>query len=1827
MAVFLVRTCDVRFQPRRKKKFFYEVLQRTSWTAYGEPDKDLVQREKAKLNHSYCLATSPTRLRATKPVDLHWYHPFLLLSNSSTLASFSRLSQNRHRPDQAMISPSELRIVIADIKRVAAAADLEPPRFSDDEDQLENSFVPRAYDIDRLHADDARDKVFVAILKALAVRRNKPSSPRELATCIMKHEFTLLGGATPYATVSSRISQHFKRIFEHAPPRPPILGRVAHEKHTRKYFYYVASASEQDEFQRKVRVGIIPTQLVSSSNTTSGGGNSNTTRKSAKKPRCMVPAIAVESDLSPTAEARRTRRAASADPATLVSPTMRLASRSASHNEASRGQNATGSPRAGLRSRRTSYDGTTANSDSDNDINPYARKRFRSVRSAVAQAYPRRRTRQQVADDVRGGGSSSMGIIGISATPRAQRSASHGSARAGTARNAGIDCQVAGAGKWRHGTASSDDGDDGSQNEGRWDELGDVAAEEGEVSLGSSPLSFGQTEYNSTVAASEDRRRGAPPLGGTMLLPVAPHTTPCASASPDHTPHPPAASPKFEVRAQSPYAVEDGSGLQAASPLLLPRSLMGLPLESGIFDSSLSPGASKDAMPSPSDISTPLTSMATFVHPDDSVVPARTEPVSGSKPAQLLLSTTTARICYVALHMDNSTINFLVRATILDLDTRIVGTAVMRTMSPQLSAVASEAPGPSALLLGEMGGAAKAAAQRIPGQDFAGDSQDLATDPVHPAIPAPASSPSALMGRARAVFERDQGTHGGLDFSFHELMDAELMSVNELEKLWTTSNPSTSPVADDDSILCSALEPIPEAVGEDATCSVSDDCTRAAAEGTNAASCFKNEGLSAMATTVESMGSCDELPAKLTQKLLALSAGPEATSADISDSSSQAAVDLLSLRRASVVAPETQSAPEPEKAEAADSVNGTDSLSGLDSLEPTRVLVDNTDEHEGLGTASGSSSNGNKVILPDPFVDIPSTAMVATKVPVSPRIVLTIVETVPVYMTVVTTTEPAVDCQGKWIVRRHRLLRLVENGYVNASSLLLAGGVASEQERSIVLSLEVGRFKWRRPQSKLYGTWIPLPRARALSATCSLNHRLGPFLNDNLESYFPAPLPTSFIRHLIMPFFADHSTMLLAPSAQTGGDSSTNTAPEAEVEANSETEKGLTAKEDSDTAAVRAAEETAREAGLGMEFQHLVNTAAAGNGQRAAQSISRSSTFGATARGTPSPSIIQSLAGRGGAFNLVGAAKAIFGADARHLHSFLRLLSTESPMLGTSHAADARGRRSSEQLSRPDTPTVHADGDGDTEPPLSATGAALHAVTKELEKSSIDGSSGGMKEGLDADVRAAGSDSQGNGPDDKLLPATAVVEPCLEETKARLIEEEGHAAEKLAVVRFSARRAKGDDAYADMECDMPGHDDLDMSMVIPGPDSDIDMISRSTPPSPPMPPTSLPRLRRQATAPQRQSRSSSVSSLTELGVHDEDGDEDDASHETRQYYNASGTFNARLTQTMEAFGFTGTAKASLLLRLRAAAAAKSTGRQQAVAPYLLFSGAKRPKGDDEEASSSGRKRARVVRIPRAKPSGRQSATATKTRNRGRGAAAPDASAVLRLASAIYNHTLNVAAQAQAQRQPPPATPAASAHTSPRPTPPTPARRPPQPPRPTPQPQQHSRPSPTNGASPAMRNPVRPPLSSSPRPMSRPPMTQRPPMMQRPFSAMGRPRPPPGPRPPAGSLPSSRPAMRPPLRRPPPPGVAHRPVRPSVVGAPRTVVSSGRPAPRPSNVPHQPRPPVRGVPPRPRPMTVPRTVPRPPLTRQQQAQQSPRQPPPPPQQQGSAGQSRPAPART
>ncbi|KAG1459926.1 hypothetical protein G6F56_006057 [Rhizopus delemar] len=94
-----------------------------------------------------------------------------------------------------------------------------------------------------IHPDDAKDKVFTAIMKALVKMENKPSSPKELANIIVKHKYATLGGATPFATVSSRISQHFKRAAEHNPPRAPLLAKHIDQHHSRKISYSLATES------------------------------------------------------------------------------------------------------------------------------------------------------------------------------------------------------------------------------------------------------------------------------------------------------------------------------------------------------------------------------------------------------------------------------------------------------------------------------------------------------------------------------------------------------------------------------------------------------------------------------------------------------------------------------------------------------------------------------------------------------------------------------------------------------------------------------------------------------------------------------------------------------------------------------------------------------------------------------------------------------------------------------------------------------------------------------------------------------------------------------------------------------------------------------------------------------------------------------------------------------------------------------------------------------------------------------------------------------------------------------------------------------------------------------------------------------------------------------------------------------------------------------------------------------------------------------------------------------------------------------------------------
>ncbi|KAI8372531.1 hypothetical protein EDC96DRAFT_51427 [Choanephora cucurbitarum] len=108
----------------------------------------------------------------------------------------------------------------------------------------------------QVHVDDAKDKVFVAILRSLVILKNTPSSPKKLAATIIEHRLAKLGGQTPFATVSSRISQHFKRSASHESSRKPLLIKHMDEQHARKSRYSIDDCLLQSPIQAKHEISL-----------------------------------------------------------------------------------------------------------------------------------------------------------------------------------------------------------------------------------------------------------------------------------------------------------------------------------------------------------------------------------------------------------------------------------------------------------------------------------------------------------------------------------------------------------------------------------------------------------------------------------------------------------------------------------------------------------------------------------------------------------------------------------------------------------------------------------------------------------------------------------------------------------------------------------------------------------------------------------------------------------------------------------------------------------------------------------------------------------------------------------------------------------------------------------------------------------------------------------------------------------------------------------------------------------------------------------------------------------------------------------------------------------------------------------------------------------------------------------------------------------------------------------------------------------------------------------------------------------------------------------
>ncbi|KAI8080691.1 uncharacterized protein B0P05DRAFT_69992 [Gilbertella persicaria] len=148
---------------------------------------------------------------------------------------------------------------------------------------------------------------------------------------------------------------------------------------------------------------------------------------------------------------------------------------------------------------------------------------------------------------------------------------------------------------------------------------------------------------------------------------------------------------------------------------------------------------------------------------------------------------------------------------------------------------------------------------------------------------------------------------------------------------------------------------------------------------------------------------------------------------------------------------------------------------------------------------STNSSNNSPIKEPVDNMLNADTSVLHTIQPTKPRMEITVIDNIAVCIAFLVKDDI-----------EYRIMRRLDNSFINGTQLLIAGGIDTESERSMILSFEMNRVRMPNRQSVLFGTWIPNRRAQELAATCSIQHMLTSFLGDDVEHLFPSPLP-SFI--------------------------------------------------------------------------------------------------------------------------------------------------------------------------------------------------------------------------------------------------------------------------------------------------------------------------------------------------------------------------------------------------------------------------------------------------------------------------------------------------------------------------------------------------------------------------------------------------------------------------------------------------------------------------------------------------------------------------------------------
>ncbi|KAI7897509.1 uncharacterized protein BX663DRAFT_528076 [Cokeromyces recurvatus] len=802
-----------------------------------------------------------------------------------------------------------------------------------------------------IHPDDAKDKVFTAILKALLKMGNKPSSPKELANIIVKHKYATLGGATPFATVSSRISQHFKRAAEHNPPRAPLLAKHVDQNHSRKINYSLAT-----------------TESVSS----------NTVSETHDNEDDIITAAGTEEDTNsiPTQDPTRTNSKTKRIPIIKITSSLkRKKTRKLKSVIDSQGEEEEEEEERG--------------SDVDDEIEESDEKNT-TEESKMTKKYKLNNHHPSPVTE------------SLSIHPIQQDSQS------------GYYSPIL--------THDSDEESEGEHSDYHEEMLkGDV-----DLDLNLHPITGRRYSRRQSSIRFQNEPVTKKLLSNDHDIITHPHETPNTTI------------PKG-------LASQDNN-----SP-----SNTGLGIRKPSF--SFSSGFSGEQ-----ELWTPFS----FEHDFDTV---------------FLHDPSTAHHIPFNITTPES-------ISVSELDNYFASSTTSSTTRSQRKSFSSSMLGPND----------KSLLQKV-----------------------------LLASAARGVADKiDEEDEKELENENKDLKNKTDDHASELNNQTTTDKPSTktqvisssdtstsiakqSTITNDDNkvksetVINTSSSTMNTDIGEDFVKFEDDDKKETppilTPINTNTNTTKKMADI-LPATTTTTLSAAEILKSMNIQNLN-LSALHQMTSSIPSlqhlsptfDLAKTMAAYMQSLAKSANANPSSPSS----------STHAMDLKSILARFPALEAFI-----KKDPSTSSGTStppllSPTTTEFIPNLISNSALTAgstepIVHTLTSMNPPMYITVIDNVPVCICVLAKTEHTPE---------YRLMRRVDTGFINGTTLLTAGGIETESERSMILSFEMERIRMPKKQSPLFGTWIPLRRAQELAVTCSIQRKLGHFLEDSIESYFPSPLP------------------------------------------------------------------------------------------------------------------------------------------------------------------------------------------------------------------------------------------------------------------------------------------------------------------------------------------------------------------------------------------------------------------------------------------------------------------------------------------------------------------------------------------------------------------------------------------------------------------------------------------------------------------------------------------------------------------------------------------------